>query len=960
MKRIVISALATMVAGVAFAERIELKNGGNACTVETVGARILSYRVGGEEALWNSGPLQTTAKDWAHGGLPLCWPWFGEAPGKSGIHGIAWKREFRVAERKADRLVLALREGDLALEYVIELKDRLFLEIRTTNEGKSVADYCAGFHPYFLVGERDKCVVKGLDNYEFKDDPSYPKPQQGKWKGDCPTDHYIDRIFTVLAKNGAFTLQDNAKCRRLTVTGLGFDEVNVWNPGKEKNCPGVINGDDWRRFVCVEPVTTTMKKLVPGERTIASMYVALDDHKYFTANGNWIGYGRQDDLVGGASLVMNANGRKYYNRFGYADVAAKKPFGYDTVGWIASNTKGIAAATVLSFVEEGRIDLDASVAKYLPEFDTPDHRAITVRHLLSHTSGLPFFHDGLWPIDNKPMGILAKMAAKYPLKYKPGEKFQYSNWGIDVAAAVVEAVTGEPWEKALQKRILDPLEMKDTTFWPNADQLSRLAKGYRYKDGEEPREILCEQLTYPLDSHARFAEAGGGLFSTANDLQKFFVMVANRGLGANGVRVLKEATMREWYKKQTGPKVKESYSFGMWVDEARHTISHEGAWRTVGEANWLDGTSRVLMEQVVHDDWTKTPVRQEWEAVSRKLVELPGIEWIDAATLPIEGRGYPDDQLLSRYTRLPKDLQEKYNYGVQWGQQEPSSCCFRFKTDSDVLRIKCLLRWPPQSSAHNPSTGKSGVDVYQKCFEGKWGYIPPHFPQSQPLDLNLSYEVPVTPGVETLVYLPNYNGVERLAFGVTAGRKLTALPSPSKKPVVVYGTSITQGGCSSRPGTSWPAVCGREMNWEVINLGFSGSGRMEIELAEAISRIDAALYVIDNVSNLHPDIARTNVEPFLRYLHAKRPDTPILVTHNPWVIHGPNVPTTFKEMCAIIGRMKAREPETWKKLYIGGTSEGTHYDRDYTVDGLHMADWGMVNVGKAFAQEFLKAIEAGK
>jgi len=98
------------------------------------------------------------------------------------------------------------------------------------------------------------------------------------------------------------------------------------------------------------------------------------------------------------------------------------------------------------------------------------------------------------------------------------------------------------------------------------------------------------------------------------------------------------------------------------------------------------------------------------------------------------------------------------------------------------------------------------------------------------------------------------------------------------------------------------------------------------------------------------------LEPFLRYLKEKRPDTPIMVTHNPWVIHSPNVPNTFKLMRAIVKRLKAEDPAKWDNLTLGGEGPDFQLDRDYTVDGLHLNDWGMKNVGKAFAKEFLKAI----
>ena len=168
--------------------------------------------------------------------------------------------------------------------------------------------------------------------------------------------------------------------------------------------------------------------------------------------------------VPGGVLVNCIGGKVTTQCFGYADVAAKKPMTADTVGWLASNTKAIACALVLSYVEEGKLSLDAPISRYLPEW--MGDKVPTLRQLMSHTSGLKFFPE--MPIDNRPMMLLSRLGVKRGMTASPGEKFQYSNWGIDVAAACVEAVAGEPWEVLLKERILDPLDMRDAVFHPTA------------------------------------------------------------------------------------------------------------------------------------------------------------------------------------------------------------------------------------------------------------------------------------------------------------------------------------------------------------------------------------------------------------------------------------------------------------------------------------------------------------
>jgi len=288
---------------------------------------------------------------------------------------------------------------------------------------------------------------------------------------------------------------------------------------------------------------------------------------------------------------------------GYSDLAAKKPIREDDLFWVASNTKGVAAALVLTFVDEGKIGLDDPVEKYFPAWkdirvnDKAGRRAPktkpTVRQVLSHMSGLAFFPK--MPIDQYSVRELAAMAVEKGLERDPGVAWSYSNWGIDVAVAIVEQVCGKPWETALQERILGPLGMKETTFWPTTNQLSRIVVPYHFPpDGGEPiRGAGVNQFRPDVTDRTRHAEAGGGLYSTAGDFLKLYVMIASRGQGANGRRILSESSCLEWYRSQTPADAKKRYSFGMDVCPEKHTIGHGGAYATHASANWKDRTCTV-------------------------------------------------------------------------------------------------------------------------------------------------------------------------------------------------------------------------------------------------------------------------------------------------------------------------------------------------------------------------------
>ena len=185
---------------------------------------------------------------------------------KGEIHGYAWRRRFCIRNRceGSDRseMNLYLNSGGARLDYRIALSDVLTLELETTNIGTNDFRFSTGFHPYFRVAERDRSTVIGLDGLTYEDDPSRPAPERGVWHGTLAMTASVDRIFKVLPKfDGArcalpfaAKLTDGPDGGSVSVEAWGASDVNVWNPGFEKNCPGFVPGDSWRRFVCVEPI----------------------------------------------------------------------------------------------------------------------------------------------------------------------------------------------------------------------------------------------------------------------------------------------------------------------------------------------------------------------------------------------------------------------------------------------------------------------------------------------------------------------------------------------------------------------------------------------------------------------------------------------------------------------------------------------------------------------------------
>jgi CubicO group peptidase (beta-lactamase class C family) len=299
-------------------------------------------------------------------------------------------------------------------------------------------------------------------------------------------------------------------------------------------------------------------------------------------------------LAGAVILVATQDKILSLETVGYSDVAAKAPMSEDSFFWIASMSKPITATALMMLVDEGKVSLDDPVAKHLPEFrdqmvatektsdrivlKKPSH-PITVREILSHTSGLPFSSAVEHPtLDLLPLRVAVGSYAMTPLQFEPGSHYQYSNAGINTAARIVEVVGGMPFEEFLESRLFRPLGMSDTTFRPTEHQLARLAKAYKpTADKTALEETKITQLAYPLTDRRRQPMPAGGLFSSARDMMRFCQMILGRGL-LDGNRNLSESSVRQMTTKQTGDAVKQSYGLG-WSTEGK-TFGHGGAYAT--------------------------------------------------------------------------------------------------------------------------------------------------------------------------------------------------------------------------------------------------------------------------------------------------------------------------------------------------------------------------------------------
>jgi CubicO group peptidase (beta-lactamase class C family) len=323
----------------------------------------------------------------------------------------------------------------------------------------------------------------------------------------------------------------------------------------------------------------------------------------------------------------------------------------DTLFWIASMGKPIAATALMMLVDEGRARLDDSIQKYLPGFQPtemvlgadktrvelePPRTPITLRDLLSHQSGVPYsssFETDI--LDRNPLDVRVQSYALEPLLFEPRTDFSYSDAGINTISRVIEVISGMDYAAFLQRRLFDPLSMKDTTFWPGPTQIERLAKSYvQSADGSGLREVPIAELHYPLsDRKTRFPTAAGGLFSTAADLSRFCQMLLNHG-ELDGKRYISVKSLEEMTRNQLsaparasfiswsshGSKVNLPDGYGLgWYTTPDGAFQHGGAYATSMRVDPKRGIATVWLVQQAGCNSGCVRARDAFEELAKRL-----------------------------------------------------------------------------------------------------------------------------------------------------------------------------------------------------------------------------------------------------------------------------------------------------------------------------------------------------
>ncbi|MDQ1255758.1 MAG: hypothetical protein QG656_352 [Candidatus Hydrogenedentes bacterium] len=317
--------------------------------------------------------------------------------------------------------------------------------------------------------------------------------------------------------------------------------------------------------------------------------------------------------------------------------------------------------------------------------------------------------------------------------------------------------------------------------------------------------------------------------------------------------------------------------------------------------------------------------------------------WYDAKALTIEGKGWTDTEAF--YHRFPAKAKGVVPDPVWNLSTSTAGMCARFVTNANRIGARWTTSSANLGMPHMPATGVSGLDLYVND-AGVWRWIGNGRPAAQTNEQTLADGIP-DGWHEYIVYFPLYNGLTSLEIGVQPEAALAqppARPAGREKPMVFYGTSILQGGCASRPGMAHTSILGRWLDRPALNFGFSGNGKMEMEIEALLAEIDAAVYVLDCIPNMGSEMVTERLEPFVVALRQALPDTPIVLVENIRYQAGAFLPAS---RTAYESKNQALK-EAYARLVAQGVAGLTYVpcdnllgdDGEATVDGTHCTDLG--------------------
>lgn len=325
------------------------------------------------------------------------------------------------------------------------------------------------------------------------------------------------------------------------------------------------------------------------------------------------------------------------------------------------------------------------------------------------------------------------------------------------------------------------------------------------------------------------------------------------------------------------------------------------------------------------------------------------VRWIDAQELCIEGKGWTDTKHF--YDRLPAKAEGVVRDAVWNLGTHSAGICVHFTTDATDISARWTVRNGTLGMPHMPATGVSGLDLYVR-HKGEWRWLGAGRPEKITTEQKLASGMSPEPH-EYLLYLPLYNGTEKLEIGLPPEAKCQPCSprSGGKKPVVFYGTSIVQGGCASRPGMACAAILGRRFDCPTINLGFSGSALCEPEVANLLAELDPSAYVLDPLPNMKPESVSERMSAMIVTLREKHPKTPIVLVEHIDVGSAQVLPARragySKSNAALREIFEQRVRAGDRKLFYVRGDKLLGTDGQGTVDGVHPTDLGFMRMADA-------------
>lgn len=324
------------------------------------------------------------------------------------------------------------------------------------------------------------------------------------------------------------------------------------------------------------------------------------------------------------------------------------------------------------------------------------------------------------------------------------------------------------------------------------------------------------------------------------------------------------------------------------------------------------------------------------------------ITYHDASAFPLLGKA--TNSTATRYERLPDSLRSISREALWELGQNSAGLALRFSSNSTTIAAKWNVLLNREMNHMSP-TGEKGLDLY--CLQdGKWVFVNSGRPTGKENTAIIISDMKPEKR-EYMLYLPLYDGVTALSIGIDS---LSEISQPEvnlpvrQKPLVFYGTSILQGACASRPGMAHTNILGRWLNREIINLGFSGNGQLDLEIAEMMTNVDASMYILDFVPNATVEQMKERADKFYTIIRNRHPDTPILFVEDPIFTH-----TRFDQCIAkevkernetINAFFKSLKKRGEKNIYMLSSKDIIGNDGEATVDGSHFTDLGFMRYSK--------------